>query len=393
MSDLDGIDRTMADPTGPLPLETEAEQLGGHVSHSTLRRQGVRTAATLYLGSMAAALLISALLVSLTGGSASKVFSALLDGSLRSPGAWGLTLTTMAPLLLVALGTILATKAGLVNIGQEGQVIIGAAFAAWFAVRVPGPGDATLAAALVAGVVGGGLWSGLAAALRWRQVPEVISTLLLVFIAFQLTSYGLSQRWLIGDRDTERINRVNTGEQLPADAKMPTIEVFGNTFDLGVIVSLLVAVVLAFVLGRTIWGFRLRMLGLNPRAAHRAGVSANRFGTSALVLSGGLAGLAGAVLLTGRAAGDRFSPGFSDNYGWQGLLVALLARDRPILAVPMAFVFACLRTGGGFLAATGVERKIVDVVQALVVLALLIPPAVLFIRDRRLAMAAATART
>ena len=95
------------------------------------------------------------------------------------------------------------------------------------------------------------------------------------------------------------------------------------------------------------------MLGLNPRAAQRSGVSAVKVGGTALVVSGAFAGLAGGVLLTGEAAGDRVTTAFSGNYGWQGLLVALLARDRPLVAIPMALVFAALRTGSGFLAATG----------------------------------------
>ena len=109
------------------------------------------------------------------------------------------------------------------------------------------------------------------------------------------------------------------------------------------------------------------------------------------MVSGAFAGLAGGALLTGEAAGDRFTTAFSGNFGWQGLLVALLARDRPLVAIPMALVFAALRTGSGFLAATGVERRIADVVQAMLVLALLIPPAIAAIRDRRRAVAAARA--
>jgi simple sugar transport system permease protein len=94
-------------------------------------------------------------------------------------------------------------------------------------------------------------------------------------------------------------------------------------------------------------------------------------------------------MLAGGASGYRVGTSFAQNYGWQGLLVALLARTNPIAAIPMAVVFASLRTGSGFLAATGVDRKIVEVVQALLVLALLIPPAVQFLRRRRRAVAAA----
>jgi simple sugar transport system permease protein len=322
-------------------------------------RDAVVTVAT-YVVSIAVALALCALLVAATGGSWEKVFSALIDGSLRSPGAWGLTLTTAAPLLIVAVGTIIATKAALL-------------------------------AALAAGIAGGALWAGLAAGMRfWRQVPEVISTLLLVFVAFQLVAYGLTKTWLLLDR-TPRINKNNTGEPLPTDRTFSHLHLFGNDVSLSVVLALVLAVLIALWLSRSVGGFRLRMLGLNPRAAQRSGVSAVKVGGTALVASGAFAGLAGGVLLTSESAGDRITTAFSGNYGWQGLLVALLARDRPLVAIPMALVFAALRTGGGFLAATGVERRIADVVQAMLVLALLIPPAIAAIRDRRRALAAARA--
>ena len=355
------------------------------------RRHDLLVMVGLYVASVTVALALCALLVWATGGSPRSVFSALLDGSLRSPGAWGLTLTTAAPLLIVAVGTIIATKAGLVNIGQEGQLLIGASLCAYTAVRVPGPGWMALGLALLAGAVGGAIWAGLAAGMRsWRQVPEVISTLLLVFIAFQLVAYGLTQTWLLLDRNA-RINHNNTGEPLPGDTRLGQVEVFGNTISLWVVLAVILAVLVAAWLARSVGGFRLRMLGLNPRAAQRAGVSAAKVGGSALVVSGAFAGLAGGALLAGETSGDRMTTGFSGNFGWQGLLVALLARDRPLVAIPMAVVFAALRTGSGFLAATGVERRIADVVQAMLVLALLIPPAVHALLVRRQALAAARA--
>jgi simple sugar transport system permease protein len=167
--------------------------------------------------------------------------------------------------------------------------------------------------------------------------------------------------------------------------------VFGNQFHLGVLIALVVAVLGALVLARTVWGFRLRMLGLNPQTAQRMGVAAAVMGSVALIVSGALAGLGGGVLLAG-TPDYRITLGYSRNFGWNGLLVALLARNRPMLVIPMAFVFAGLRTGSDYLGATGVARDIVDVVQALLVLALLIPPAILYIRDRRRAMAAMRAR-
>ena len=204
-----------------------------------------------------------------------------------------------------------------------------------------------------------------------RNVPEVISTLLLLFIAVQITQYALTKRWLLSSHSTD--SRVNNGEPLKSNARMPSFTIFGNTISWGAVIAILLTIV--FALARTTTGFRLRMLGLNPRAARRAGVSAAIIGGGALVFSGMAAGFAGGLWLTSGVPSDRFTAGISSNLGWQGLLVALLARQRAPLAIPMAFVFAALRTGSGFLAATGVDRQIADVVQAMLVLALLVPPA------------------
>ena len=298
------------------------------------------------------------------------MWSALLDGSIRSPGAWGLTLTTMAPLLLVAVGAIVATRAGLINIGQEGQLLIGACFAAYVAVRLPGPGPFVLVGALLLAAVGGGLWAGIAAVLKvWRNVPEVLTTLLLTFIAFPLLTLGLRNEWLLGDR-ANRTRHINSGEQIPFDTRLPNLDVFGNRID-------------SAVHPRRRRSCRRRLPWSAGRGSARASTcsastrglrsaSACRGGpltAAVLVASGCFAGVAGAVLLTGGASGDRLSVGYSGNYGWDGLLVALVARNRVLVAIPTAFVFAALRTGSSFLAATGVDRRMTDVVQALLVLA------------------------
>jgi len=350
---------------------------------STVRRGVVLLA--LYAVSIAIALVASAVLIAITGGPWQKVLSALLDGSFRNAGRWGGTFGEAAPLLLVALGAIVSTRAGLVNIGQEGQVAVGAALATWVATR--NSGAVALIAALIGGFVGGALWAGVAALLRyWRKVPEVISTLLLVFIASQGTGYLLTRTFLLLDPDPNKPNRVQTSAQLDASTRIGQIRVFGNEFPWSVPVVVLLAVAVGVVLHRTVWGFRLSVLGRNPRTAQRTGVSVVRSGAAALAVGGAMAGLAGAAMLAGGAANYRYTPGFANNVGWEGLLVALVARNRPLVCIPVALLFASLRTGAGFLAATGVERSIVDVVRALLVLALLVPPAVAAIRRRRAAI-------
>jgi ABC-type uncharacterized transport system permease subunit len=356
-------------PAGPLPVPGA-------------RWRRIVSGVVVYVVAIAVALGLCGLLVAATGGSATEVFSALLDGSLRSPGAWGITLNTAAPLLCVAAGTIVAGRAGLANIGQEGQVLLGAAGTAYVATRIVAPGWVVIVVALAAGVAFGGLWALLAAVMKYtRNVPEVLSTLLLYFIAVQLTDYALTKRWLLAAVTTA--SRVNNGEQLKRNARLPGIGMFGNVVSWGVIVALVLTAAVGFTLARTTVGFRLRMLGLNARTARRAGVSAAIVGGTALVVSGATAGLAGGIWLTGGVPGDRFTSGVSSNLGWQGLLVALLARERALLAIPMAFVFAMLRTGSQFLSATGVDRRIADVVQAMLVLALLVAPAIQDLFRRR----------
>ena len=151
---------------------------------------------------------------------------------------------------------------------------------------------------------------------------------------------------------------------------------------------------LSVVLSRTVVGFRLRMMGRNSRTAQRAGVSRKRYGVGAMLVSGGFAGLAGGVMLTGGDFGNyQLVANFGAGIGFAGLLAALVARQRPLVLIFVAFVFAGLRTGSGFLRSTGVEARIADVVQGMLVLAMLLPPAILYYRARRRALAATSART
>lgn len=393
--------------TGFDEADTEAMSLtpGVHEHEDTTPARNGKSAASrlsgygeilgLYAMCIAGALALSALLVNVTGGSAGDVFSALLDGSIRGSGRIGVTIGVAIPLLLVALGTIVSTRAGLVNIGQEGQLFLGAAFAAYVGTKLSAPGPVVIVALLIAGVVGGALWAGIAAVLKYRRnVPEVLTTLLLVTVGTQLVGYGLKNQSLLLAPAEGRSNRQQISEQLAADSRIPRITWFGNDFPTSVFLALAMAAVVGAALAATVWGFRVRMLGQNPRTAQRAGVASARYGGGAMMISGGFAGLAGGVMLAGGDFGNyTLVPGFPSDIGWTGLLVALVARQRVAGAILAAVVFASLRTGSGFLAATGVERRVTDVVQGLLVLALLIPPALLFLRQRRREMAAAGDRT
>jgi simple sugar transport system permease protein len=349
----------------------------------------------LYAVCIAGALGIAALLVAVTGGSWTAVYTKILEGSILNEGRLGLTLAVSAPILLVALGTIVNGRAGLVNIGQEGQLVMGSCFAAFAASRLAGPGPFVLIASMLVGIVGGAVWAGIAGVLRyWRNVPEVLTTLLLTAVAANLMGLGLRHESLLLAPASGRANRNQVSEPLPEDTRIPRISWFGNEFPISVFLAVLLAIVLSIVLGRSVVGFRLRMLGRNPGTAMRAGVSERRYGLSAMLVSGGFAGLAGGIMLAGGDFGNyQLVANFGAGIGFAGLLAALVARQRVLVAIFVAFVFGALRTGSGFLRATGVSGRIADVVQGLLVLALLLPPAVLYVRERRRALAATTART
>lgn len=339
----------------------------------------------LYVACLGATLFLASLLVLLADASPAEVARAMWDGSLGSTDATANTLENAAPLLAVAVGASLANRSGLFNIGQEGQLTIGVGLAVYMALEIPGPGPMRMAYALIGGLAGGAMWAGIAALLRFRfSVNEVISTLLLNFVAFQALTYALDRTFLLKPDDLVGALPPQSGN-LPDEARLPTLEsLIGIPAHIGIVVAVAVATVAAVFVARTRGGRRLELLGSNPLLARRVGVSQVRSGSIALMVAGAGAGLAGAFMLTGVVY--RVDPGFSNNVGWNGLLVALVARDRPLVAVPVAIAFGGVQAGGNLLASTGVPRFLVDVVQAAVVLGAILPPAILDHLERRRAL-------
>lgn len=348
----------------------------------------------LYAICLFGALALAAVCVAATGGSWTNVYTAMLDGSIRKPGRWGLTLGVSAPILLVALGTIVNGRGGLVNIGQEGQLVIGSCFSAYVAVRLGGPGPFVLFVSMLFGIIGGALWAGIAGVLRYyRNVPEVLSTLLMGTVAANLMGWGLRNSWLLLAPAAGRANRNQVSESLAPDTRIPRVTWFGNEFPLSVLLAVGFTIVVWVVLDRSVVGFRLRMLGRNAKTAQRSGVAERRYGIGAMLVSGSFAGLAGGVMLAGGDFGNyQLVANFGAGIGFAGLLAALVARERVIIAIFVAVLFGCMRTGSGFLRATGVSGRIADVVQGLLVLAMLLPPAILYVRARRRALSNTSAR-
>jgi simple sugar transport system permease protein len=347
------------------------------------RSRGWLSTLVLYVASLAVALGLAAAIVTLSGHSAWDTVLALYEGSLDGGASIGLTIDEAAPLLLVAVGAVVCARAGMFNIGQEGQLVIGATAGAAIALFVPGPGPLVLVLTLAGAALGGALWAGIPALLYyWRRVDVVISTLLLVFVSAQVVSFAVNRDYLLQETAVKGQVLAPQSDLIPEGTQLARLgEYPGFNIGAGVFIALAVAAIAAVLLRYGTWGFRLRMLGLNPVAARRAGVRAAVVGGGALLISGACAGLAGGVMLTGSVY--RLQAGLADNVGWEGLLVALVARNSPGLAVPVALFFGALRAGGGFLASTGVPRYLVSVVTALLVLAAVFPAAYTDLRARR----------
>lgn len=320
---------------------------------------------------------LSAVLILSTGGSPMDSLDAVWTGSLADATGWTTTLLNAAPLLLVAAGTCVAATAGAFNIGQEGQVLIGALAGAFAGLRLALSGPLLVVVVLLASAVGGGLWASLSAFMhRYRNVNIAVSTLLMTFVAVQLVEWAVNTPWLLQETAqggsgiaSSVSNPLPPGARLTSTGEYPSLQL--NT---GLYIALVLTFATAAILTRSRWGFRVRMLGLNPLTAKHTGVRVAALSGLALAISGAFAGLAGGLLLTSPVGTHRLQSGLSHNVGWDGLLVALVARNRPVVAIPVAVLFGVLRAGGDFLSATGVPYFLVDVVKALLVLAFVAPP-------------------
>ena len=306
----------------------------------------------------------TALTLAVLGFDVARAARALVGGSFGSWYAFGSgTLVRATPLILTGLAVALAFKAGVFNIGAEGQFLTGAAAASAIALAgARAPSWALVAGLLVGGGVAGALWAWIAAVLRSRfHVLEVISTIMLNFVAAYLVSY------LVHGPLQEPTHIYPQTETFAAAAQLPR---FGPTTRLhvGFAIACVACIVTWWILRYTAAGFRARVAGANPDAARSAGgIDVRRVTTRVFVLSGALAGLAGAVEVSGvtYALYENISPGF----GYTAIAVALLARLDALAVLGTGIVFGALEAGATAMQRdAGVPSVVVSVVEASVIL-------------------------
>ncbi|WP_395145978.1 ABC transporter permease [Armatimonas sp.] len=307
-------------------------------------------------------LLLLAAVILAAKASPIAVAAALLRGAFGSKDSVANTLIQTTPLLLTGLGVGLTFKGKLFNIGAEGQFLLGAVFAIWAGTqKLPPP--VLLPLALLAGALGGALWAGLAAALKlWRGVQEVLSTLLLNFVAIQLVA------WMVRGPLQEAVKQYPQSDKLAISSRLAFLWP-GTQLHQGFLIALFLAVVVWAYLSKTASGFALRAVGAGAEAAEAAGISVAKTTWGTFLLSGALSGLAGAIQICGVTyfLADPYSKG----YGYTAIAVALLANLSPLWTVLTALFFGALTAGATEVQSAGVSSVVIQVLQAVTLLTVL----------------------
>ena len=323
--------------------------------------------AFLPLLAMLAALLVGVLLLMMLGTDPVKAYSALIQGALGNVSGITQTLTKATPLLLVGLGICIAFRGGVINIGGEGQIVVGALGATAFAVGFEGlPGLILLPLTLLSGAAAGLVWGGIPGLLKARLgVNEILTTVMMNQIALRLMNFLLRGPML----DPEH---VAAGTSIPQSATLPESVwlprlVPRTLFHSGAILAVLLALAVYFLLWRTTIGYRIRAVGLNPHASRYAGIPVPNYVTLSLALSGMLCGLAGAVEVLG--VHHRMLEGLSGGYGFSGIVAALFGKLHPLGAIPASALFGALLVGADKMQrAVQVPSALAIALQGLVVL-------------------------
>ncbi len=309
-----------------------------------------------------AALLVGSWLIWLAGANPIFAYQALFGGAFLEYHGFASTLVKMSPILLAGLAVALPLRAGLFNVGAEGQIYLGGLFATWAALYLPAmPSPIHIFVCSIAGMVGGGLWGLIPGYLRAHyNINEVIVTLLMNYIAINLVSYFVSGPMLAENAPYPYSDEISPELWLPHI--MPRTDA-----HIGVVIGLMLAVLLYIVFKRTPMGLSLSVVGNNPVAARYAGLPVKRYVVLSLMMGGAFAGLAGAYEVLGLKY--RLFHLFSAGYGFDGLVVALIAAGNPLFVAVTSLFLAGLSSGANIMQrAAGVPVTVVEAIQGLVII-------------------------
>jgi len=308
-------------------------------------------------------LIVTAGVVALSGANPIRGYLGLWDGAFGDIDAIINTVVKTTPYVFAGLALTVAFRGGMFNIGAEGQFFVGSIVAAWIGYALHLPPAIHLVAALLGGAVGGGVWGAIPGWLKARAgANEVITTIMTNYIALRIIN------WLISP----------TGPMINPERPLPqTPEVYSTAYipmmipdtrlHWGVVLAIIMAVIVFYLLWRTVLGFEIRMVGISPTSAHYAGVNVGRTMVLTMGLSGAIAGIGGAVQVL--ALTHFFSTGFNVGYGFNSIAVAMLGGLHPIGVILASFLFGAMDAGAGVMQMrTGVPIDVVTIIQGLVLM-------------------------
>jgi simple sugar transport system permease protein len=338
---------------------------------SLLLGRRIAQALLLPILALVTALVLGGLIMLLFGDNPIEAYRGLFAGAFGSARGWATTIRKMTPLILTGLSVTVAFKAGLFNIGASGQFLMGTIAAVAVGINFEGlPPAIHLPLALLAGIAGGMVWGAIPGLLKvYTGAHEVIVTIMLNYVAALFTGWtvyaGGTQGQTPGPLWDPAAGAISQTPLVLSSAQLPLI--FGPPYRVhwGVVIALLVAVVVWWLIYKTIIGFEIRTVGQNMKAARYAGVRVNWTVVLTMILAGGLAGLAGAIETLG--VNLRFAPEFTGGAGFDGIIVALLGQTHPLGVILAAFLFGALDAGGSRMQfESGVSADIIQVIQGLV---------------------------
>jgi general nucleoside transport system permease protein len=316
---------------------------------------------------MSAALLVGAVLLLLLHVNPITAYTALIVGAFGSVSSITQSLVKATPLLLVGLGICIAFRASVINIGGEGQIILGALMATWFSLQFrTWSGWLLLPATLIMGFLAGAAWGFIPGILKARlKVNEILTTIMMNFIALQLMNWMLRGP-LMDPASVASGTFLAKSERLPEQVWLARL-IPQTLLHTGIILAVVLAFVVYIFLWRTTIGYRIRAVGLNPHAARYAGISVPFYQALSLTLAGGFAGLAGTVEVIG--VQHRLLEGITSGYGFSGIVAALFGGLHPLGTIPASYLFGSLLVGADKMQrAVQVPSALVDTIMGLVVL-------------------------
>lgn len=294
-----------------------------------------------------------------------RAYSTMLYGAFGNQIALSELLIKATPLMLVGLGIAVAFRASFYNIGAEGQFILGSIGAAWLGLTLTDtPAYILIPAMMILGAILGALWALIPGILKAQfQINEIIVTIMMNFVAMYFLQYLLNYSW----RDP-----LAYYPQTPKIAETGWIPVIvpETRIHLGVPFAIFLCVVFQYILWRSSLGYEIRVAGMSRRAAEYAGISVYRATVAAALITGGAAGLAGAMEVAG--VHHFLLLGISSGYGFLGIVVALLAKLSPLYVIPAAIIFGAILNGSVFMQRVGVPYGIVLLIQSLMIIMILV---------------------